>query len=203
MASVADEREVRRMNRQEPQTPEGKLVLDLSKVNEKRQWYKADGTPLPVLLPIDDYNRKVFQARGWTLVPPRPGGGQAPVPQAQGLSPIQQEIVRAKEKLAAKQQSQVEAKVKEEVPPTPATEEDFNFLPEATVAVPVPPALPVRPGSVATEAAPLYVKDTDKEVSTAVHKSMGDGQCECGWKSVATKKADRKKSLHWHIKEQA
>jgi hypothetical protein len=37
----------------------------------KSQWYKADGTPLPNLLPTDDYHLMVFRAKGWTLTPPQ------------------------------------------------------------------------------------------------------------------------------------
>ena len=41
------------------------------------QWYRADGTALPNLLPADPYHIRRYEARGWTMFPPsRP----APVP---------------------------------------------------------------------------------------------------------------------------
>jgi hypothetical protein len=36
----------------------------------KGQWYKADGTPLPNLLPIDPYHMRRYEKRGFTLIPP-------------------------------------------------------------------------------------------------------------------------------------
>ena len=39
-------------------------------VGDHKQWYKADGTPLGGLLPVDEYHYKRFQAKGWTLTPP-------------------------------------------------------------------------------------------------------------------------------------
>jgi len=43
------------------------LVIE---ANEKKQWYKADGTPVGGLLPVDAYHYERFKARGWTLLPP-------------------------------------------------------------------------------------------------------------------------------------
>lgn len=37
---------------------------------EKRQWWKADGTPLPNLLPADTYHVKRYLGRGWSLISP-------------------------------------------------------------------------------------------------------------------------------------
>jgi hypothetical protein len=34
----------------------------------KVQWYKADGAPLPALLPSDAHHRDRYRAKGWTLV---------------------------------------------------------------------------------------------------------------------------------------
>ena len=33
------------------------------------QWYRADGTPLPNLLPADGYHMRRFRAKGWRLTP--------------------------------------------------------------------------------------------------------------------------------------
>ena len=43
--------------------------LDIETAN-KKQWYRADGTPLGGLLPVDDYHYKRFKAKGWTLTSP-------------------------------------------------------------------------------------------------------------------------------------
>ena len=34
------------------------------------QWYRADGTALPNLLPADPYHIRRYEARGWTMFPP-------------------------------------------------------------------------------------------------------------------------------------
>ena len=41
------------------------------------QWYRADGTALPNLLPADPYHIRRYEARGWTMFP---SPSQAPVP---------------------------------------------------------------------------------------------------------------------------
>jgi len=36
----------------------------------KAQWYRADGMPMPKLLPADPHHRRVYKAKGWSLIPP-------------------------------------------------------------------------------------------------------------------------------------
>jgi len=53
------------------------------------QWYRADGVPLPNLLPADLYHREQYEAKGWSLFPPtvkpdiswKPGVMATPSPQ--------------------------------------------------------------------------------------------------------------------------
>ena len=131
---------MRELNRNlQSQGLEGKFDLSL---NEKRQWYKPDGTPLPVLLPTDEYNRKVFQGRGWTLTPPR-AAAAAPI---RSVSPIEQEIQRAREKLAAKTQGsgpitqevqrEIAGKVKDKMAAAAPAGNGLNFLPSALASAP-------------------------------------------------------------------
>lgn len=35
------------------------------------QWYKGDGTALPNLLPADPHHIRLYEKRGWTMLPPR------------------------------------------------------------------------------------------------------------------------------------
>ena len=35
------------------------------------QWYRADGTPLPNLLPADEHHRGLYLKKGWTMFPPQ------------------------------------------------------------------------------------------------------------------------------------
>ena len=35
----------------------------------KRQWYRADGAPMPNLLPADPYHIRAYEKKGWTLIP--------------------------------------------------------------------------------------------------------------------------------------
>ena len=44
------------------------------------QWYRADGTALPNLLPADPYHIRRYEARGWTMFPPVAPTSPAPVP---------------------------------------------------------------------------------------------------------------------------
>jgi hypothetical protein len=37
----------------------------------KAQWYRGDGVPLPNKLPSDPYHRNIYEAKGWTLFPPK------------------------------------------------------------------------------------------------------------------------------------
>ena len=61
MADIQTERDLRSIRRSlEAQGIEGNVDV---KVSEKRQWYRADGTPLPNLLPDDDYHRSRFQRK--------------------------------------------------------------------------------------------------------------------------------------------
>jgi hypothetical protein len=190
MPTVQEDRAMRDANRTlQDQGLEGNFY---STLNEKRQWWKPDGTPLPTLLPVDDYNRRVFMARGWTLSPPR--AGIAPAPIAPGMSPIEQEIQHAKAKAAAKTvgapspitrevEREIAAKVRDAVPvaavtgQTVGTESAFNFIPPV-MAPPIPM---------------VEVKKT--------HARDGDGVCVCGWSSLAAKKEGRKVSLDRHLKE--
>lgn len=36
----------------------------------RAQWYRADGTPVPGLLPLDPYFVRSFRKKGWSLQPP-------------------------------------------------------------------------------------------------------------------------------------
>ncbi len=46
----------------------------------KVQWYRADGTPLPNLLPADAYHIRLFEKKkGWSMVPPN-GATTRPAP---------------------------------------------------------------------------------------------------------------------------
>jgi len=46
------------------------------------QWYKADGVPLPNLLPCDPYHIRQFRAKGWSLQRPTQRGTALPTEQA-------------------------------------------------------------------------------------------------------------------------
>ena len=65
-----------------------------------RQWWRADGTPLPKLLPVDSYHFDIYTGKGWTLRPPAnpmpldemapiEPAGQAMVLAAQGITVVQ------------------------------------------------------------------------------------------------------------------
>ena len=110
MADVQTERDLRSIRRSlAAQGIEGNVDV---KVSEKRQWWKADGTPLSTLLPDDDYHRSRFMARGWTLVDP----GIIQEPEArQGLSPIELEVARAE----ALSKEKAERLALEQYSPTP------------------------------------------------------------------------------------
>jgi hypothetical protein len=36
----------------------------------KTQWYRADGVPMPNLLPADPYHMSLYTQKGWTVIPP-------------------------------------------------------------------------------------------------------------------------------------
>ena len=92
MPDVQSERDIRALKRSlDAYGLEGSLDI---KVSEKRQWYRADGSPLPNLLPDDDYHRSRFQAKGWTLVPPE---HMVSIIETSGLSPIEQEVAKSEE----------------------------------------------------------------------------------------------------------
>ena len=94
MADIQTERDLRSIRRSlEAQGIEGNVDV---KVSEKRQWYRADGTPLPNLLPDDDYHRSRFQRKGWTLVAPSLLVEQKKVA-PEGLCPIEQEVAKSGE----------------------------------------------------------------------------------------------------------
>ena len=203
---------MRRANRDT--MPEGRMAIDLSKVNEKRQWYKPDGTPLPVLLPVDDYNRKVFLARGWTLRPPAVG---APAPVAsKGLSPIEQEIQQARAKALAKAQAQgsgpitrevereIAGKVRDKVPvPALAGVPTFDFLSETPhlSGAPEPVADAGLPGDDPDAGMDEMSGVVDEEPLVAAHFMLRDGFCACGWRTNARLKGSRKQMLNRHLKE--
>ena len=93
MADIQTERDLRSIRRSlEAQGIEGNVDV---KVSEKRQWYRADGSALPNLLPDDDYHRARFQAKGWTLVAPNILIDQDKAPE--GLCPIEQEVAKSGE----------------------------------------------------------------------------------------------------------
>lgn len=93
MADIQTERDLRSIRRSlEAQGIEGNVDV---KVSEKRQWYRADGSALPNLLPDDDYHRARFQAKGWTLVAPSILIDQDKAPE--GLCPIEQEVAKSGE----------------------------------------------------------------------------------------------------------
>ena len=197
---------MRRANRDTQ--PEGQMAIDLSKVNEKRQWYKPDGTPLPVLLPVDDYNRKVFLARGWTLRPPPIDRGLSAAVPEKGLSPIEQEIQRAKAKALAKAQAQgsgpitrevereIAGKVRDKVPvPALAGVPTFDFL------APEPVADAGLPGDDLDAGMDEMSGVVDEEPLVAAHYMLSDGFCACGWRTHARLKGSRKQMLNRHLKE--
>lgn len=72
----------------------------------RAQWYRADGTPLPDLLPVAPYYMESFRKKGWTLQPPAkpttaeplgPAPAEAAVqPQATGKVGLTQEERTAK-----------------------------------------------------------------------------------------------------------
>ena len=94
MPDVQSERDIRALKRSlDAYGLEGSLDI---KVSEKRQWYRADGTPLPNLLPDDDYHRSRFQRKGWTLVAPSILIDQSKVT-PEGLCPIEQEVAKSGE----------------------------------------------------------------------------------------------------------
>jgi len=99
MADVEIERDLRRIRRNlAAQDIEGNVEV---KISEKRQWWRADGTPLPNLLPDDDYHRTRFADKGWTLYDP----GLLKDPDAVASPcPIELEVMK----------SQASAKAKEE-----------------------------------------------------------------------------------------
>lgn len=143
MADISEEREIRQLNRTlEMQGLEGNF--DLTDRRNKRQWYKADGTPIPGLLPTDDYNRRKLEASGLTLVPPA-----SPRTIAPGLSPIEQEVMRARAQAVTKGAgtSPVEVEVARE---RDNHEKDVQARALATVVAAVPP--PAVPDSVADTA---------------------------------------------------
>ena len=93
MADIQTERDLRSIRRSlQSQGIEGNVDV---KVSEKRQWYRADGSALPNLLPDDDYHRSRFQAKGWTLVAPSILIDQDKAPE--GLCPIEQEVAKSGE----------------------------------------------------------------------------------------------------------
>ena len=194
---------MRRANRDT--MPEGQMAIDLSKVNEKRQWYKPDGTPLPVLLPVDDYNRKVFLARGWTLRPPPTSRGLSAAVPEKGLSPIEREIQQARVKALAKAQAQglgpitrevereIAGKVKDKMAQTPAPNAvgvpGFDFLAPEPIMDDLDAGMDEMSGVVVEE--PLV----------AAHYMLSDGFCACGWRTHARLKGSRKQMLNRHLKE--
>ena len=120
MADVDTERDLRRIRRNlAAQDIEGNIEV---KVSEKRQWYRADGSPLPNLLPDDDYHRSRFQAKGWTLVPPE---HMVSIIETSGLSPIEQEVAKSEE--AAKEKEKQLAGVQ-------ATPENFLDADDTTTS---------------------------------------------------------------------
>ena len=120
MPDVQSERDIRALKRSlDAYGLEGSLDI---KVSEKRQWYRADGSPLPNLLPDDDYHRSRFQAKGWTLVPPEHMVSNIETP---GLSPIEQEVAKSGE--AAKEKEKQLAGVQ-------ATPENFLDADDTTTA---------------------------------------------------------------------
>ena len=110
MADIQTERDLRSIRRSlAAQGIEGNLEV---KVSEKRQWFRADGTPLETLLPDDEYHRSRFMAKGWSLVDP----GLIKDPEAQqGLSPIELEVARS-ESLSKEKEERL---ILEEQGPTP------------------------------------------------------------------------------------
>jgi len=120
MADIQTERDLRSIRRSlEAQGIEGNVDV---KVSEKRQWYRADGSPLPNLLPDDDYHRSRFQAKGWTLVPPE---HMVSIIDTPGLSPIEQEVAKSEE--AAKEKEKQLAGVQ-------ATPENFLDADDTTTS---------------------------------------------------------------------
>jgi len=120
MPDVQSERDIRALKRSlDAYGLEGSLDI---KVSEKRQWYRADGSPLPNLLPDDDYHRSRFQAKGWTLVPPE---HMVSIIDTPGLSPIEQEV--AKSEVAAKEKEKQLAGVQ-------ATPENFLDADDTTTS---------------------------------------------------------------------
>mgnify|MGYP003659213864 FL=1 len=120
MPDVQSERDIRALKRSlDAYGLEGSLDI---KVSEKRQWYRADGSPLPNLLPDDDYHRSRFQAKGWTLVPPE---HMVSIIETSGLSPIEQEVAKSEE--AAKEKEKQLAGVQ-------ATPENFLDADDTTTS---------------------------------------------------------------------
>ena len=120
MPDVQSERDIRALKRSlDAYGLEGSLDI---KVSEKRQWYRADGSPLPNLLPEDDSHRSRFQAKGWTLVPPE---HMVSIIETPGLSPIEQEVAKSGE--AAKEKEKQLAGVQ-------ATPENFLDADDTTTA---------------------------------------------------------------------
>lgn len=188
MPSVQEDRELRHLNRSlEAQGVDAKF--DVRVRNKLHQWYKPDGTPHPVLLPADDYNRAVFQGNGWTLLPPRTPVAEQP----KGLSPIEQEVARGNQKAREKAAALVAAgispiaqevqretagvvadKMARQKPEAAPAAGEFQFLAPTPVGAPTP--------------------------TIATHGEVGDGLCRCGWQSAGNKKRTRGSGLDSHIR---
>lgn len=129
--SLQEERELRRVQegRELRQSQsEGRMVLDFD-LNQPVQWYRSDGTPLPQLLPADEYHRQLYMSKGWSLSPPK---GEVAV--KAGPSLIEQELARnqqlTEEKAKGQGLSPVEQELKREIDGqmSKGTEEVTDFL---------------------------------------------------------------------------
>ena len=52
--------------------------IEITRGRQRVQWYKADGTPLPGLVPASPYHIHLCRSKGWTLRPPTPTAGDVP-----------------------------------------------------------------------------------------------------------------------------
>lgn len=132
-----------------------KVHINLS-LNDKRQWYRADGTPLPHLLPVDDYNRAVFEANGWSLIPP----AGAPVIKEKTLSPIEAEVAKS----IAAAEAETTAAALSPILQANARETENLASKRKSPPVVIPP---FGMDSMPTGAAPLYISNKDREAMEA------------------------------------
>lgn len=102
MVTVQDRR---RLKNQIQAAGQGEILeVDfIDRVNEKRQWYRQDGTPLPTLLPADQYHFEKFTAKGWTLTPP---SGPELMPSLPKTSRLEEEVRQSQHREWVKKQEQ-------------------------------------------------------------------------------------------------